>query len=747
MASARNKVVKGKYEGSRIQKVSFQDKIEIIINNKPDVELDKHIVESYEVITEETLKSGTSAVLRGAFGAFLLGPAGLLAGLSAKNKGIYYIAIKFKSGNESLIEIDEKLYKIFKQSMYKSKSERKIKNVKKFKNEKIMFIDQVDLDSPVEVVEAKLKIESDTDIPFLEINFRNLSDKVLTAIKFKIQCFNSFNEPVDTPPNNIVDFLMQDLSLKPKEKFKKGKVFSVSAKPTTRKINIIIEKVGLKDGTQWNKENTELKEINIPEISKEKLNNLKTIAGVDAITYPFEDEESWTCICGRYNKKNYKVCVRCKREKEKVFKEYNEKSIQDKIKEKEEKEKIKYEKRKEEKERKKQVKIKQKELEKKKLKKTAIVTVTTIVLIVTLYFLITDIIIPNYRNKKRLEAIENQQRLEMEATENNYNLGIESFENGNFIKTASYLSGIKDYKDSESYLVDISKEFSNSNNFHGKVFLNKVLQEEIDVKLISAGNYHLVGIKSSGEVFYFGENSYGEGEIDGWSNLDSVSAGFKYTIGLKNNGTVLAVGENGFEKMDVGDWDNIKEVAAGLYHSAGLKKDGTVVAVGKNDNDQCNVDDWEDIIEISVGFHHTVGLKEDGTVVARGSYENGERYLNGWDNIVSVSAGNGFTVGLKEDGTVLAKGKNNSGQCDVSEWEDIIEISAGSNHTVGLIKDGTVVATGENEHGQCDVSEWEDIVEISAGNNTVGLKADGSIVVAGAKGYSNQDIEGFNFWK
>lgn len=75
-------------------------------------------VKDYEVIDESTKKSGSSAVLRGALGAAVLGPFGLLAGLSAKNKGVHLIAIEFTDGKRCLIEIDEKLYKIFRMSMF-----------------------------------------------------------------------------------------------------------------------------------------------------------------------------------------------------------------------------------------------------------------------------------------------------------------------------------------------------------------------------------------------------------------------------------------------------------------------------------------------------------------------------------------------------------------------------------------------------------------------------------------------------
>ncbi len=42
----------------------------------------------------------------------MLGPVGMLGGaLSAKNKGIYQVAIQFVDGKRSLLELDDKTYK------------------------------------------------------------------------------------------------------------------------------------------------------------------------------------------------------------------------------------------------------------------------------------------------------------------------------------------------------------------------------------------------------------------------------------------------------------------------------------------------------------------------------------------------------------------------------------------------------------------------------------------------------------
>lgn len=81
--------------------------------------LDKSVVDSYEVITEEHRKSAVSGITRGLVGGVLLGPVGMLGGgLSAKNKGTYHVAIEWKDGGKSLIEINKKVYKNLMKSLF-----------------------------------------------------------------------------------------------------------------------------------------------------------------------------------------------------------------------------------------------------------------------------------------------------------------------------------------------------------------------------------------------------------------------------------------------------------------------------------------------------------------------------------------------------------------------------------------------------------------------------------------------------
>ena len=107
---AKNRVIAGDYLGKSL--ILGMGKTSLVVGFGKNYYLTKDVVESYELITDEHRKSAASGVARGLVGGALLGPVGLLAGgLSAKNKGIYQVALQFKDGKKSLIEIDDKMYK------------------------------------------------------------------------------------------------------------------------------------------------------------------------------------------------------------------------------------------------------------------------------------------------------------------------------------------------------------------------------------------------------------------------------------------------------------------------------------------------------------------------------------------------------------------------------------------------------------------------------------------------------------
>ena len=109
---AKNKVIAGDYTGKEIGGGGILSAYIILGTFKKPFDLTNENIESYEVVTDEHRKSASSGIARGLAGGFLLGPVGLIAGgISAKTKGTYQIAIQFKDGKRSLVEVSDKIYK------------------------------------------------------------------------------------------------------------------------------------------------------------------------------------------------------------------------------------------------------------------------------------------------------------------------------------------------------------------------------------------------------------------------------------------------------------------------------------------------------------------------------------------------------------------------------------------------------------------------------------------------------------
>ena len=117
---ASNQVISGDYSGNKVS-ISGGETLYIydikstsaFDNNYADkVYLDRNTIQDFDVVNENYKKTVLGVVGRAAIGAALLGPVGLLAGATAKNKGTYIVAVSLKNGKKSLLEIDEKRYKL-----------------------------------------------------------------------------------------------------------------------------------------------------------------------------------------------------------------------------------------------------------------------------------------------------------------------------------------------------------------------------------------------------------------------------------------------------------------------------------------------------------------------------------------------------------------------------------------------------------------------------------------------------------
>lgn len=109
MSKAKNKVISGDYQGSTIS--SSRGNVSISSGVLKSIKLNQETVEKYELVDDKQKKSVSSAIVRGVVGRKVLGKVGTAAALTAKTNGIYQVAIVFKDGKRSLIEVDEKIYK------------------------------------------------------------------------------------------------------------------------------------------------------------------------------------------------------------------------------------------------------------------------------------------------------------------------------------------------------------------------------------------------------------------------------------------------------------------------------------------------------------------------------------------------------------------------------------------------------------------------------------------------------------
>lgn len=112
----KNTVVAGDYKNKNL--ILENDLLYIMEGLFKKYPINKDTVEEYEVLDENSRVSGSSAIGRAFIGSAILGPAGLLAAVTAKKKNTIVVAVQFKDGKKSLIELNEKYYKCLVRSFF-----------------------------------------------------------------------------------------------------------------------------------------------------------------------------------------------------------------------------------------------------------------------------------------------------------------------------------------------------------------------------------------------------------------------------------------------------------------------------------------------------------------------------------------------------------------------------------------------------------------------------------------------------
>lgn len=190
----------------------------------------------------------------------------------------------------------------------------------------------VDAYCPAEAKNYNIKVDEITGITYCSIGLLNLSDKIISAVKIDLCCFDSFGQPVKHEGTNIVNIIIQDQNGKPGTVFGLENTIPLPNHINTRKLNIVIKEILFCDKTTWEKGDYELYNVTNPRINNsEELKNLRQFAGQDAICYSVSSDKVWTCVCGRLNPIDSNSCVRCHRDKEEILSKFNNKESVDEL--------------------------------------------------------------------------------------------------------------------------------------------------------------------------------------------------------------------------------------------------------------------------------------------------------------------------------------------------------------------------------------------------------------------------------
>ena len=233
----------------------------------------------------------------------------------------------------------------------------------------------------------------------------------------------------------------------------------------------------------------------------------------------------------------------------------------------------------------------------------------------------------------------------------------------------------------------------------------------MNFQTLSAGIYHSLAIKSTGELWAWGANSdgrLGDGSTTQRSApvqvlpgtlFKAVAGGYMHTVAIKTDGTLWAWGNNDLGQVGDGSITSrllpvpvqvpvgklFKAVAVGFYHSVALATDGSLWAWGHNAYGQLGdgtistratpVPVGTGFVSVAAGHYHSLGIKTDGSLWTwgyNGTSQLGDgtttnhlypsQLMTLGTGFTTVEAGNRFSVATKTDGSVWAWGDNASGQ-------------------------------------------------------------------------------------
>lgn len=292
---------------------------------------------------------------------------------------------------------------------------------------------------------------------------------------------------------------------------------------------------------------------------------------------------------------------------------------------------------------------------------------------------------------------------------------------------------------------------------------------------VDAQSNNTIFLTSDGDVFAFGDNTYGQLVSD---NTDSnvpikvpiddivdIAAGGNTSFAINSSNSLYGWGFDA--EGEIGDNDRkskttpvkingvFTQIAIGSgSNSAALKKDNTLWEWGVNCSDPSSVrttptKTQTGYIQISAGDKRVFGIKEDHSLWAWGdnSYgclgtgnNNFQMYpVKIMEDVIQVAAGTNHTLAIKNDGSFWAWGNNYEGQLGNGQFgggkdknspikimEGVSQAATGTYHSLALKTDGSLWFWGINT--ESPVKIMDGVTQIAGGNaHYFAIKTDGSL--------------------
>ena len=280
---------------------------------------------------------------------------------------------------------------------------------------------------------------------------------------------------------------------------------------------------------------------------------------------------------------------------------------------------------------------------------------------------------------------------------------------------------------------------------------------------VSGGGYHVGGLQDGGKVQMWGSDSdgqigsnvgfgrqpYGTSGSFSIANVAFVNAGRFQTRIVKKNGELWSWGNNTYGALGLGDTTNrsspvqvglltdwVQVDAVGSFSCIAIKTDGTLWAWGDGGNGRLGLGNttnysspkqvgsgWASTSHYGVRNRYAAGaIKTDGTLFTWGGGQNGRLGLgnttsysspkqvgSGWSKLASHYAG---FIAVKTNGKLYAWGRNQQGQLGLGDTTDrsvpvqvglltTWAVPIGGYYFNGCVKtDGTLWVWGQNNYGQ-----------------------------------------------